>query len=155
MRQIYLSNSDLVVLIDDSDFELVTQYRWQWQKPGHAVTCSHGTTILMHCLIMGPSPKDGLIVDHRDDNGLNNQRSNLRFATYGQNCQRGNFKIKNKTSNFRGVRYDALRDRYRASIYFNNKEKFLGRFNTEKAAAIAYNVAARELFGDEAYFNEF
>ena len=81
-----------VALVDDEDYELVNQYRWHVRedaRPGHrsgpyAGTCLPGpggkfVFVFMHTLVTDfPKP------DHIDGNGLNNQRSNLRPATAGQ-----------------------------------------------------------------------
>src|SRR6185437_13748204 len=84
-----------VVLVDDEDYELVSQYRWhvlEQVEPGRRPVGPYAkttrklngryVTIRMHILIMG---RKG--IDHRDHNGLNNQRSNLRIATGSQNNQ--------------------------------------------------------------------
>ncbi len=77
--------------IDDADFELVSQYKWCAHVKPHTVyaktnvrstrTKSGFEMLLMHHLIMGPQPAPKMSVDHFDQNGLNNQRDNLRWAT--------------------------------------------------------------------------
>jgi hypothetical protein len=96
----------------------------------------------MHRLIMGPGPQ----VDHKDGNGLNNRRSdNLRFATDTQN--RANQKVrKDSTTGFKGVR--PHRDKFQARIRVKGREITLGSFATPEEAALAYNAAAKECFGE-------
>jgi hypothetical protein len=89
---------------------------------------------------------DGHNVDHIDGDGLNNRRSNLRFATTAQNsANRG--KQKNNTSGFKGVRWHKRDKRWRAVIGINGKTKQIGSFKTPEAAYDAYCAAARELHG--------
>lgn len=83
-----------LALVDDADFEYLNQFNWYYQaKDGYAVRNEDGKTILMHRAILNVPV--GFEVDHTDNNGLNNQRSNLRIATHQQNLwntRKGRFK---------------------------------------------------------------
>lgn len=68
----------LFAKVDDDDFALLSQYRW-YENEGYAITYYKGKRIRMHRLIMGVP--DGVDVDHRDTDKLNNQKSNLRLCT--------------------------------------------------------------------------
>jgi hypothetical protein len=104
----------------------------------------------MHRLILGiADPK--LDVDHRDGDGLNNCRSNLRVATRQQN---GSNQRKRANSNtYKGVCFDKSRNRWLAGIKVNYKRINLGRFESEIEAAQMYDVAAKELHGEFARLN--
>jgi len=107
-------------------------------------------TMLMHRLVMRPKRYEQ--IDHRDGNGLNNVRENLRFCSQSQNM--GNAKIrKNGTSQYKGVCWDRINEKWVASIRVN-KYIWLGRHDTELCAAQAYNIAAKEHFGEFALINE-
>ena len=94
----------------------------------------------------------GLQVDHRDRNGLNNQRHNLRPATTSRNSANkpGN---RNNTSGFKGVFWDKSKRLWLASIRVNYKQLHLKRWPTQLEAARAYNAAAIKYFGEFAWLN--
>lgn len=155
MKQIPLTQGQFA-LVDNEDFEELSKYKWyaQWEPHGQTYYAGRhlknpSTTFTMHRQVMGASPEQR--IDHRDHNGLNNQKENLRLCTDVQN-QRNQRKLKNKSSRFKGV----CRNRYggwRVYIVVNYKQKHLGHFVNEIDAALAYNKAATELFGEYALLN--
>lgn len=146
-----------VAVVDDEDYALVSQYRWYVLERAATETKSHvgpyaaanwkenGRTrhILMHCLIMGT--RKG--VDHRDHDGLNNQRSNLRVATGTQNNQNMRAK-RGARSPYKGVTWSRQKRKWQAKIKADGRIRYLGSFLSELEAAYAYDAAARELFGE-------
>ena len=108
------------------------------------------TTIKMHRQIMGfPAHR----VDHADNNGLNNQRENLRPATHSQNIANSARAWKG-ASRWRGVTpYHYGKGRWVAQITINYKNHHLGVFREECDAAQAYNFAAEAAFGEYAQLN--
>lgn len=144
------------ILLDDCDFEIISAHSWRinpQERTNYAITTINNTTVGMHQLIL-PTHNEILVVDHIDDNGLNNQRINLRLITKAQNNQRARVSTAN-TSGYKGVSYDANRDKYYAYIQHNGKSINLGRWSTAEKAAIAYNSKAKELFGEFARINKF
>lgn len=136
-------------VIDAEDAELVLQYNW-FGSQGYVKSCINGRTKSMHRLIMGEPPAPGMEVDHIDHNPRNNRRSNLRWANRTQ--QQGNTVKSNKTSGFRGVH----RNRgggWAARIHANGKTRHLGMFKTPEEAAMAYDAAAVNYFGEFAITN--
>jgi hypothetical protein len=143
-----------VALVDDEDYELVNQYRWHViQEPKHR-TLYAGYTVYkdgqwsglrMHNLIMGVKG-----IDHKDHDGLNNQRSNLRVATQRQN---GASRQANQhgTSQLKGVYWDKDAGKWRTSIRVNGRLHNLGRFDDELEAKRVYDAAALEYFGEFAF----
>lgn len=86
--------------VDDRDFDLLTDHSWSVGNNGYA-RCTHKQKqYLMHDFIMPPVP--GMMVDHKDQNKLNNQRDNLRYVTKSQNMQ-NQPKTKKNTSGHKGV----------------------------------------------------
>lgn len=152
MIEIPLGNGPSV-LIDEQDLSLVAGYTW------YAVTCDrnqyavahtpgqHQRKIAMHRLIMDfPSG----LVDHRDGNGLNNTRANLRLASPRQNAMNGRKRA--GLSMYRGVRLNSS-GTWRAQIWDGARYVALGSYATEAEAAHAYDAAAIQMRGEFARLN--
>jgi hypothetical protein len=107
--------------------------------------------IRMHRVIM--KAKRGDIIDHRDRNGLNNCKYNLRPATIAQNRLNNNRGFNSPTSKYKGVFFDKRRGKYRAVLSVDGKKKHIGYFENEIDAAKAYDTAARMYRGDFAVLN--
>jgi hypothetical protein len=149
-----------VALIDDEDWELVSQYRWwvqEGQRPGRRPNGPYALTawrrggtyrrLSMHALITG-WPR----TDHIDHDGLNNQRSNLRSATMAQN-KHNSRPLLGRSSTFKGVYLYPRTGRWAAHIYIGHRRKFLGYFADEQEAARAYDAAALAVRGEYAFLN--
>lgn len=102
----------------------------------------------LHRIIV--KPPDGLLVDHRDRNGLNCCRWNLRIATHSENSAN---RINRDVSllGYRGVEFHGRQ--YRARLTFRGQSVRIGNYPTALEAALAYDVKARELFGEFAWLN--
>jgi hypothetical protein len=134
-----------VALVDDEDYERLSKFKWFARKAKHGWYASRHVN--MHHEIVPAKT-----VDHRDGDGLNNQRSNLRPATRQQNAS-SRRKWSKLTSRFKGVSWAKDRRKWRAQIMVNRKTKMLGSFNSEIEAAQAYDEAARIYFRDFAVTN--
>lgn len=99
------------------------------------------------------NPPIGMQVDHIDGNGLNNQRSNLRIATHLQNQRNRQHMNKNNSSGYRGVTWCKGAGRWMAQLSLNYKHVHLGLFDSPIDAAIAYDHAVIEHFGEFASTN--
>ena len=97
--------------------------------------------------------KPGLLPDHKDRNGLNNTRENLRYATEAQNLQNRGMP-KNNTSGYKGVMWCENKNKWRVQIKANNKRISLGYYSCIIKAAKAYNKAAIKYHGEFAVLNE-
>jgi hypothetical protein len=80
-------NTGLVALVDDADYDWLSQWNWtaistHRKNGGYAVRMENQKMILMHRQIL--DAPEGAEVDHINGNGLDNRRSNLRFATRRQ-----------------------------------------------------------------------
>lgn len=101
--------------------------------------------VLMHRLI-GNTP-DYLQCDHKDGNGINNQKNNLRNCTSTENKR--NQKKHKGTSIYKGVSVRQGKNYWKARI----GSKHIGYFKKERHAAIAYDIWAKEIYGEFAQFN--
>jgi osmotically-inducible protein OsmY len=148
-----------VAVVDDEDFSIVSQWKWYAQINLGGVYAarregSGGRLVYMHRLIN--ATPSGMVTDHIDGNGLNNTRANLRTATHRQNAQNQRPQRK-KDAATKGAWYDASGKqdkRWRSAIRVNGKLKYLGRYHTQQEAASAYAVAASQLFGQFANFQQ-
>jgi len=106
--------------------------------------------------LIAKTPGD-LYTDHIDGDTLNNKKSNLRNVTKGQNAKNAR-KKKSAASKYKGVSYfkrdKDLVGKWIARIQVEGKTKRLGYFNSETAAAIAYNDAAKKYHKEYAVLNE-
>lgn len=113
---IYTTNSGSTI-VDDEDYEYLMQWNWQIDNAVRRTNHKTNKPVYMHRVIaerMGLNI-EGLQIDHKDRNPLNNQRSNLRIATQSQN--KGNSeKYKNNTSDYKGIRWHEKDQKWHARI---------------------------------------
>lgn len=102
-------------------------------------------TVLMHRAILGEP--EGMQVDHKDTDGLNNRRNNLREATVSQN-QRNRRLDRNNTSGYKGVAWHKVTGKWQARITLRGESNYLGVFDTPQEAHAAYVAASAELHGE-------
>jgi len=158
MKKILLSQGKYA-LVDDEDYEYLNQWNWCIMK-GDKKTFyafrkdySEGTPkgILMHRTVM--KTPDNEQVDHRDHNGLNNQKINLRNCTHKQNHGNQAPCLK-KISKYKGVScFEGRKKPWFAQITKEGKRFYKGSFEKEIDAAYVYDEMAKELFGEFAWLN--
>lgn len=98
-------------------------------------------------------PPEGLSVDHKDRNPLNNRRENIRLATRWQNHGNKTKPRGKHTSKYKGVSFDKSTGKWYTLVCCQSKQYNLGRYDDERDAARAYDAKARELFGEFALTN--
>lgn len=150
MREIPLTNSSKMAIVDDEDFERVAQYSW-YEDVGACTSyvasrdVIKGQQVRLHRFVLGLDVDDSLEVDHRNNNGLINNKDNLRVCSHAQNCANSNHGV--GESGYRGVHLNS-RGKYVAKITVNFKQMYLGSFNDVVSAAKAYDEAAIKHFGE-------
>lgn len=142
-----------VCLVDEEDFEHLSKFKWhllQNSKTFYANTIIDGKTVKMHRLIM--NAKTGEFIDHRDHNGINNCRSNLRICTRSQNSMNGTRST--NRHGYKGIYYKKSHRRFVATVKVNGKTKYFGGYKTAREAAISYNENAVKYYGEFASLNK-
>ena len=156
MKKIKLTQNKYA-LVDDRDFDFLNQWNWYARKTPNSWYVQRmykRKVIIMHRVLLSPKGdflKKSVQVDHKNMNGLDNRRSNIRICTKTEN-DRNRPKQKNNTSGYKGVR--ASGSKFLARIRVNKKLLYLGTFKTAKLAAKTYNKAAVLCFGEFAYLNK-
>jgi hypothetical protein len=164
-REIPLTKGQ-VAIVDDADYERLSQYRWRAipHKNGRKFYAGRNyvnedgakRTMLLHREIMQPMPhtllSGGIEVDHINGDSLDNRRSNLRLVTKSENY-RGRTKTPGCSSQYKGVSLVKRTGRWQAYIRANDLIYRLGTFANEVDAARAYDAHARVLFGEFARLN--
>lgn len=155
MKPIYMPSGE-VAFVDEDDYELINQHNWCMDRYGYAILTSNNMLLieksssrLMHRIIMNAPAS--IEVDHINGDPADNRKSNLRLCTRRQNMFNRRPSKLSKTG-YKGV-VETKSGRFRAMIYYNGKNHWLGVFSTPKEAAEAYNKVANKHFGEFAYLN--
>ena len=158
-REIELTQGK-VAIVDDDDYEELSQYHWyayrdkrtsKFYAARSIPTKPNKTAISMHRHIMGLERGDSRTVDHKNvEATLDNRRSNLRIATRANNtANRGKF-MKGTSSQYKGVSKHG--NGWVAGIGYGDKDIYLGKYSTEYEAHLAYCRAALKYHGEFANF---
>lgn len=151
MKTILLTKGQ-VAFVDDEDFDAVNVYKWHAVPKRRRFYAARKfidqegrkvTQYLHHFLLPGVAR-----VDHRDGNGCNDQKGNLRPATNQQNCQGFRQPKVGASSKFRGVTWHRQRGKWAAQLCCGGKHISLGLFTSEVEAAKAYDKGALKYFGE-------
>lgn len=143
-----------VALVDAALVNELSQWNWSafpscdnwYAKRGERPN----KTFFLHRHVLGATT--GQEVDHKNRNGLDNRRENLRLATSTGNMRNRGL-LRNNRSGFKGVRLDITRNKWRAVIWADRRQIWLGRFDSRAEAVAAYDRAAIEMHGEFAVTN--
>lgn len=146
-------------VVDRADAGLVAGFFWFVHRNGnvtYARAQHRKLDILMHRLVAGAGADES--VDHWNLDGLDNRRANLRVATKSQNgANRGKQQPRKNSaaysSRYKGVYWHSSRSQWKAQLHTRDRCIHLGRFESEEAAAHAYDEAALGLWGEFARLN--
>ncbi len=145
-----------IMLVDDGDYEKMNQLKWYWHN-GYALAVKHISgshsknnivqqNIVAHRYVLDLKAGDGIVVDHKNHNTLDNRRENLRLTNYKGNAW--NTIRAKSNSGLTGVVKESV-NCYKSAINY----KTIGYYKTAKDAALAYDEQARKLHGEYAVLN--
>jgi hypothetical protein len=159
MKLLSLTNTTIKIMLDDIDYFNASRFKWciKYSQTGLRVEStawlSKGKAVNITNFIMD---KYGVIFDHIDFNQLNDQRNNLREATYSQNNIHTHKieKARDCSSTYKGVSWNKARKKWKVAIRPNKKIRLhLGYFVDEIEAAKVYDEAANRHHGEFAVLN--
>jgi hypothetical protein len=157
VREIPLSQGKFA-LVDEGDYDRLSKHTWsavkrKGQSSHYAeYRSTDGHTVAMHREVLGLTVYDGKRTDHKNRNGLDNRRSNLRVASPSINTHNGNLR-KNNTSGYRGVYWHKRHKRWGAKVVCNGKHYHCGEYNDKLSAVKARDVMELKLYGTDAVFD--
>lgn len=151
-----------IVLIDDDDYELIKDFTWhiQYDKGNFYARCNTWVdgkrkSPKMHRMIMGVSNVQYPHVDHKNGNGLDNRKENLRLATIAENSRNVGTNSRSVTG-YKGVSLYTKHNRagwYAVRLRKDKKNYFGGYFKDPIEAAKKYDELATLHHGEFAYLN--
>jgi hypothetical protein len=157
-REITLTKG-YVALVDNEDYEWLMQWEWiydggrtgryQWNGKRTAVLTMHSQIFLR----AGIDVPNGMLIDHKDRNPLNNQKSNLRLCNPAQNAWNRSLGRDN-TSGFKGVTRQTQTGQWQVKIKYQKITRTFGSYENIYHAAYIYNIVATWYFGEFAALNE-
>lgn len=154
----YAGNTNDKILFDKEDFELIKDLYWiisyvrkdsDYKRVRGCV--KHGQYISFHNAIL--DVPNGYVIDHINGNTLDNRKENLRICTQTENMRNRRANTNNKL-NIKGV-CQIKNGSYCAKIQKGEEVYYIGLYKTKKEAADAYDVKAKELFGEFARLNNY
>ena len=163
MKEISLTQGEIAYVDDRLHTALIDRGPWaachkktNWYATRIETVAGRKRAVYMHQVVWrlaGCTLAPDQQIDHRDQNGLNNQIANLRAATIPQQ-RRNRRKTADRTSRFKGVCWSTQKQKWRATIGGGKNQKHLGFRTDERAAARLYDQAAQRLYGGCASPNE-
>lgn len=145
----YTNRGDMF-LIDLDDFERVKRIAWRKTKDGYFRGKYNGKTIQLHRFILNVSNE--VLVDHQDHDKSNNRKYNLRPVTTSQNGMNRNV-ASNCKSGVTGVCWYKAKQKWQAQIKINNRQIYLGRYDSFDDAVKARKEAEDKYFGEYSFSN--
>lgn len=136
-------------LFDEEDAELVNQSTWHISQ-GYAVRALDSKPI--HRVVMNVTDPM-IIVDHINNNRMDNRRINLRIISRRLNAQNRTKKL-NCSSQFIGVSWATSKKKWVSACNTGNRKNMSEQYDIEEHAAFAYNLMAKETLGPDAKINE-
>jgi hypothetical protein len=131
-------DSIMYALVDDEDYPLLSRHKWYPLRirQGTKVYAQRKTgmsglhTELMHQLVMGNGPR-GMVIDHINDDGLDNRKENLRWLPNSENIRR---RYEDNPDTGIKLKQDKIENPWQAQVSVGGKTRHVGYFPTREAA---------------------
>jgi hypothetical protein len=155
MKEILCGWQQWVVQVDDEDYDYQNKFVWYVKQNKYTWYAYRRLRVWRNCYITVYMHRDlmqtpiGIEVDHKNGKGYDNQKDNMRNCTRSQNMQNQIV----KPEHWKGFYFYESRKKYCVEITKDYRKYVVGYFKTRREAAIAYNKAAIELFGEFARLN--
>ena len=144
----YLCANGRSFIFDESDLPFFYSHICTVDERGYATT-NRKKDLITHLLL---GVDETCIVDHVNGDPFDNRRANLRVVTPDQNHWNYGISKRNSTG-YKGIYRDNRSDAFHARICVHGRRIYLGRYPSPIEAALAYDHAARQWFGDYATLN--
>jgi len=142
---LYIGSSEF--LFDIEDLCIIQSRSWYVDKGGYLTSSYYYAGSLrivrFHRIIMQAKPNQ--YVDHQNRKRYDNRKENLRCCSYAENDRNRGLYSTNK-SGVAGVSFDQKRKKWTASITYNSRKIFIGRFEEKDDAILARLKVELELF---------
>lgn len=144
--------------VSDQDFGRISKFKWHARRTprtfyaARQVRLNNGRQRArpMHRDIL--KANDNVEIDHRDHDGLNNQRRNLRRCAPSENTYHYQKPVTN-TSGFVGVWWNAAAKKWQAAVSYRGKNRHVGLFKNQRQAAEARDKMAKSFRKKFAFLN--
>jgi len=161
IKVFFFNKENTYTIINKNDYPIIKNYCWRVLKTEYGNTfyaCAslrstynyEHKNILMHRLLL--SPIDEYVVDHKDGNGLNNRRNNIRICTHLQTSMNRK-KNTNNSSGIAGVFWSSTYNKWEVGITIGHKQRFLGRFTNKEDAIKARKEGEEKYRGEYSFDN--
>ena len=117
-------------IVDVEDYDDLVGFRWYINKSGYVWARVKGKTVYMHRMILRPD--EGMTVDHKNHNTLDNRKSNIWV------CSQGSNNLNRNMPELKCYHFDSCHDRWCTEVKVRGKKiKRTYRTEEEVAAAVA------------------
>lgn len=142
------------VLVDDADLPKVLQFKWHIDGKGYVISDTrhtikgrrYGSMTLLHRCLLGLEKGDP-IVDHINQDKLDNRRSNLRLADKSTNALNRGAQANSKTG-YKGISWDKQKGKWRVAANLQGKQYHLGFYSNIEDAIQAWNDKIEDVHGE-------
>lgn len=154
IMKIPLMNTDKVALVSEQDYEELSKYQWSLFRQGkylYAIRAENGKTHFMHRDIIGVTDPTEY-VDHKNGDGLNNRRRNLRVCRNRYN----QYNVHKKSTS--GQKYKCIRkvhNRWEVRVRIPSGKRLVRSAHSEREAVEIYNQIVREYHGEFAFIQQY